>query len=119
MSDPEDPAVQGADKAFHPPEDEDYVGPSVRGDEGDDGERQEGWPGPGVTDDDPDQVGQSNRRSGEDIAASEDEEGRTTEGTKGPAGRPYGTSDAESATGVDPQEQVTGGPEMPPGDQGG
>jgi hypothetical protein len=48
-------------------------------------------------------VGTSTRRSAEDIAAGDDEEGRTTEGTKGETERPYGTSSAEDATGVDPQ----------------
>jgi hypothetical protein len=104
MSDPEDPAVQGANKAFAGPDEAPAGGPRT-------GTTDEGAP--------PDDAGQSKRRSGEDIAGSEDEDGRTTEGTKGPSGRPYGKSEPESATGVDPQGPVTGGPEMPPGDQGG
>jgi hypothetical protein len=107
MSDPDDPAVQGADKAFEGPEEtegrEGYVGPSARDAAG---TTDEGAP--------PDDAGESKRRSAEDIADSEDEEGRTTEGTQGPADRPYGTTDEEGASGVDPQGSVTEGPNLPP-----
>jgi hypothetical protein len=107
MSDPEDPAVQGADKAFENPEET---------------ERREGFVGPGVrdaagtTDEDapPDDAGESKRRSAEDIADSEDEEGRTAEGTQGASGRPYGKSEPEGSSGVDPQGPVTEGPNLPP-----
>jgi hypothetical protein len=125
MGESEDPAVQGANKAFETPpsggDQEEWAGPGVAGeDSAEEGERQEGWAGPTVSSDDsPEDVGKSTRRSAEDIADAEDEEGRTTEGTKGKAERPYGTAEPESATGVDPQETVTGGPDMPPGDQGG
>jgi hypothetical protein len=104
MGEPEDPAVQGANKAFESADEAPTGGPAT-------GTTDEGAP--------PDDAGQSKRRSAEDIADAEDEKGRSTEGTKGKAERPYGTAEPESATGVDPQETVTGGPEMPPGDQGG
>jgi hypothetical protein len=103
MSDPEDPAVQGADKAFESLEET---------------KRQAGWPGAGVRDDDadapPDDAGESERRSAEDIADSGDEEGRTTEGTQGASGRPYGKTESEGSSGVDPQGPVTDGPNLPP-----
>jgi hypothetical protein len=103
MGEPEDPAVQGADKAFEGP---------------DETERQEGWPGPGVRPDDsdapPDDAGESKRRSAEDIGDSEDEEGRTSEGTQGASGRPYGKTEPEGSSGVDPQGPVTDGPNLPP-----
>ena len=120
MSDPEDPAVQGADKAFAgPPSEEDkeaaWVGPTVAGENAEEGEHQEGWAGPGVAqEDDPEDVGESTRRSAEDIADSEGEEGRPAEGTQGPADRPYGTTEPEGASGVDPQGSVTEGPNLPP-----
>ena len=103
MSDPEDPAVQGADKAFEGP---------------DETEHQEGWAGPTARPDDsdapPDDAGESKRRSAEDIADPEGEEGRTTEGTQGPADRPYGKTEPEGASGVDPQGPVTEGPNLQP-----
>jgi hypothetical protein len=103
MGEPEDPAVQGTNKAFETP-------PS-------DGDQQE-WAGPTAAAEDPEgspeDVGESKRRSAEDIADSEDEEGRTTEGTKGPSGRPYGKSEPEGSSGVDPQGPVTEGPNLPP-----
>jgi hypothetical protein len=76
------------------------------------------------TDMDPDAVkgvGESTTRRGEDVIKDEGTEpGRKpNQGTKG-ADRPYGTSDARSATGVDPQDPVDANmPNMPPGDQGG
>ena len=102
MSDPEDPAVQGTDKAFaEPPADD-----------------QQSWAGPTAAPDDedtpPEDAGESKRRSGEDIAESADEEGRTDEGTQGPAGRPYGKTEPEGSSGVDPQGPVTEGPNLPP-----
>jgi hypothetical protein len=103
MSDPDDPAVQGADKAFEGP---------------DETEHQEGWAGPTARPDDsdapPDDAGESKRRSAEDVADSGDEEGRTTEGTKGASGRPYGKTESEGSSGVDPQGPVTEGPNLPP-----
>jgi hypothetical protein len=103
MSDPDDPAVQGADKAF--------AGP-------DETEHEEGWVGPTARPDDddapPDDAGESKRRSAEDIADSGDEEGRTTEGTQGASGRPYGKTESEGSSGVDPQGPVTEGPNLPP-----
>jgi hypothetical protein len=99
MSDPEDPAVKGTDKAFNEAE-----------------ETSAGWPGAGVTDEGspPDDAGESKRRSAEDIAESGDEEGRTDQGTKGPSGRPYGKTEPEGSSGVDPQGPVTEGPNLPP-----
>jgi len=65
-------------------------------------------------------VGESTTRRGEDVIKEEgpDKGRRPNEGTSG-ADRPYGSSTARSATGVDPQDTVTEGPNMPPGDQGG
>ena len=64
-------------------------------------------------------VGESQTTRGEEYGA-EGEAGRETLGTKGQSERPYGTSDASSATGVDPQEPIDPeSPSMPPGDQGG
>jgi hypothetical protein len=103
MSDPEDPAVQGTDKAFESPEEterEAGTGTGVRADSS-----HEDTP--------PDDAGESKRRSAEDIADAEDEEGRTSEGTKGPSGRPYGKTEPEGASGVDPQGPVTEGPHLP------
>jgi hypothetical protein len=102
MSDSEDPAVQGADKAFETP-------PS--------GGDQREWAGPTEAADEdtpPDDAGESKRRSAEDIAESGDEEGRTDEGTKGSSGRPYGKTEPEGSSGVDPQGPVTEGPNLPP-----
>jgi hypothetical protein len=111
MGEPDDPAVRGANKAFEGSGGEPGPGREVSEEE------REGVEATDTGASSPLGVGESTRRSGEDIAG--DDEGRTTEGTKGPSDRPYGTAGADSATGVDPQEQVTGGPEMPPGDQGG
>jgi hypothetical protein len=62
-------------------------------------------------------VGESHTRRGEEVAA---EEGKKAEGRKGVSQRPYGTTDPEEATGVDPQgPQHPDSPNMPPGDQGG
>ena len=64
-------------------------------------------------------VGESTTKRAEEHGA-EGEPGRHTQGTKGPSQRPYGRSDAETATGVDPQEPIDpDSPTMPPGDQGG
>lgn len=64
-------------------------------------------------------VGESVSRRGEDIAEQERGPGRVTEGTKGPAERPYGTSTAGDS-GVDPQEPIDEeSPTLPTGDQGG
>jgi hypothetical protein len=62
-------------------------------------------------------VGVSKRRSAQDLADKEDEEGRASQGVKGKTERRHGTSSAEDSTGVDPQESVTGGPNLPKGDQ--
>jgi hypothetical protein len=62
-------------------------------------------------------VGESTNRRGEEIAA---EKGGEPEGYKGVSQRPYGTSSADEATGVDPQgPRHPESPNMPPGDQGG
>ena len=120
MSESEDPAVQGADKAFEGPPSEEskeaaWLGPTVAGETAGEGEHQEGWAGPtATTDDDPEDVGESTRRSAEDIADSEGEEDRPAEGTQGPADRPYGTTEPEGASGVDAQGPVTEGPNLPP-----
>jgi hypothetical protein len=118
MGEPEDPAVQGADRAFEGPPSEEketaWVGPTVAGENAEEGEHREGRAGPtATTDDDPEDVGESTRRSAEDIADSEGEEERPAEGTQGPADRPYGTTEPEGASGVDPQGPVTDGPNLP------
>jgi hypothetical protein len=76
---------------------------------------QEGMPGH------PEDVGESTTRRGEDIVKDEGQEpGREMLGTKGESNRPYGTSTARDATGVNPQDPITDDmPQMPPGDQGG
>lgn len=62
-------------------------------------------------------VGDSETRGGEEIAH---EAGVEPEGRKGASERPYGGSNAEDATGVEPQDpQDPESPNMPPGDQGG
>lgn len=58
-------------------------------------------------------VGESSRRNAEEIADD------TAEGHKGPSQRPYGGSDPDDSTSIDPHENATGGPNMPVGDQGG
>ena len=64
-------------------------------------------------------VGESTTKRAEEYGA-EGEKGRHTVGTKGESQRPYGTSDPESATGVDPQDPIDDdSPVLPPGDQGG
>ena len=66
-------------------------------------------------------VGESTTRRGEDVIKEEGPEpGRKpNEGTSG-ADRPYGTSDARAATGVDPQDPIDKDmPNNPPGDMGG
>jgi hypothetical protein len=64
-------------------------------------------------------VGESINRRGEDVARQEDEEGREDVGTKGASDRPVGVSDERASTSVDPDETESGGPTLPPGDQGG
>ncbi|WP_328307622.1 hypothetical protein [Actinomycetospora sp. NBC_00405] len=65
-------------------------------------------------------VGESINASAEDIArAAEEKRGSDREGTKGAAGRPYGSGDPQDAEGVEPNPSVTpGSPDLPPGDQG-
>jgi hypothetical protein len=60
-------------------------------------------------------------RRGEEVGGgvADDESGRQHEGYEGPAQRPVGTSDPRDSTGVNPQENITGGPTQPAGDQGG
>ena len=55
-------------------------------------------------------VGESITRRAENVAEDK-EPGRQDTGTEGKANRPTGTSTARDATGVDPQEPVTGSPE--------
>jgi len=62
-------------------------------------------------------AGDSHTKRGEEIADANAEE---PEGYKGQSQRPYGTSDAADASGVDPQNpRDPESPNMPPGDQGG
>ena len=62
---------------------------------------EEGQPG------EPENVGESTTRRGEDIVEQDGQEpGRETSGTKGASDRPYGTSTARDATGVDPQDPI-------------
>jgi hypothetical protein len=113
MGEPEDPAVRGANKAFEGSGGEPGPGRDVSEEE------RKGVDSADTEASTPLGVGESKRRGAEDIASGKDEKGRTSEGTKGESDRPYGTSEPESATGVDPQGPVTGGPNVPPGDQGG
>jgi hypothetical protein len=102
MSNPEDPAVAGTDKAFHP--DESSLGQAP------DQARDDAREGVEATDtqaQSPHGVGESSRRSGETIA--DDDE--STEGVQGPSGRPYGQAEPGGSTGVDPQGSVTEGPD--------
>ena len=64
-------------------------------------------------------VGESINRRGEDVARHEDEPGREHTGTKGASDRPVGVSDERDASAVDPDQAHSGGPHLPPGDQGG
>jgi hypothetical protein len=81
----------------------------------DDSVTKEGLPGH------PENVGESTTRRGEDVVKEEGQEsGRETLGTKGESDRPYGTSTARDATGVDPQDPIQEDMEQTPsGDQGG
>jgi hypothetical protein len=106
-------AKEANEKAFEGPQ-----GPVGEGREVSDEERE----GVGPTDTTaatPLGVGESTTKRAEEYGA-EGEEGRRTLGTKGESERPYGTSDPENATGVDPQDPIDDdSPTMPPGDQGG
>lgn len=106
-------ATEGNLKAFETPSDDKGPGREVS---------EEERSGVGPADTEPDAalgVGESTTKSGEEYGA-EGEEGRYTVGTKGESDRPYGRSDPESGTGVDPQGPIDPeSPEMPPGDQGG
>jgi hypothetical protein len=50
---------------------------------------------------------ESTTRSGEEVANSEQEAGRTDGPDKGQTGRPTGTSTARDYTGVNPKEPIT------------
>jgi hypothetical protein len=108
MSTPEDPAVAGTDKAFQ--ESDSSLGATSSEQTSDDD--REGVEATDTEARSPHGVGESTRRSGEDIA--QDEEGPTTEGTKGASDRPYGKAEPSGSTGVDQQETVTEGPDLPP-----
>jgi hypothetical protein len=66
-------------------------------------------------------VGESRTRRGEEVIEEEGKEpGRHDLGTKGRSERPYGTSTARDATGIDPQDPIDSDmPNAIPGDQGG
>jgi hypothetical protein len=64
-------------------------------------------------------VGVSTTRRGEDVDRQEDEPGREDTGAKGATDRPVGVSDERAASSVDPDDTESGGPSIPPGDQGG
>ena len=104
MNDPEDPAVAGTDKAFE------EKGASLAADSGEQDDEREGVEATDTQARSPHGVGESTRRSGEDIAADDDD----TEGTQGTSDRPYGKAEPSGATGVDPQGPATGGPDLPP-----
>lgn len=58
-------------------------------------------------DQDPDDVGDSTTRRGEDVESDVGREaGRHQAGTQGETDRPVGTSTARDTTGVDPQEAI-------------
>jgi hypothetical protein len=52
-------------------------------------------------------VSKSESRAGEEVASSEQEQGRVDTGTQGAADRPTGESTARDWTGVDPKEPIT------------
>jgi hypothetical protein len=64
-------------------------------------------------------VGVSMTRRGESVDRQEDEPGREHTGTRGATDRPAGVSDERAASSVDPDATESGGPTIPPGDQGG
>jgi hypothetical protein len=97
-------AIQGHKKAFEANDTQ----------EGSKGGAQQG---PDLT---PEGTGQSTTRRGEEVSRQEGKDaGRTDTGTQGESERPTGTSSARDSTGVNPQEPITGSPNMPAGDQGG
>lgn len=57
-------------------------------------------------------VGQSINAKGNERAFAHKEAGRVPEGRES-AGRPVGSATARYATGIDPQESVTGSPYLP------
>lgn len=69
-------------------------------------EEREGVPPTDTTAASPLGVGESETSRAEDIAREEPEAGSHDAGTKGRSQRPVGTSSAERATGVDPQEPI-------------
>jgi hypothetical protein len=109
-------AQEGVHKAFRADEHAPEPGPEPPVSE----EEREGVSSTDTAPEAPLGVGESSSTGGEEYAArtgGEDE--RETVGTQGQSQRPVGTSEPEDATGVDPEEPVTGGPTMPSGDQGG
>ena len=82
-------------------------------------EEREGVPATDTEAESPLGVGVSMTRRGEDVAKQEDEPGREDTGTRGPTDRPAGVSDNRASTSVDDQDNGSGGPTMPAGDQGG
>jgi len=54
----------------------------------------------------PEKVGKSTTRRGEDVSKQQHEAGRKDLGTKGKSDRPVGTSTARDSTGVDPQDPI-------------
>jgi len=104
MSNPEDPAVAGTDKAFHEKD------ASLGADSGDRDDERDGVEATDTEARSPHGVGESKRRSGEDIAGDDE----STEGTQGPSDRPYGKAEPSGGSGVDSQDSVTEGPDLPP-----
>jgi hypothetical protein len=100
MGNPEDPAVAGTDKAFHPDES------SLGGAEATHDEEREGVEATDTEAQSPHGVGESSRRGAEEIADDE-----STQGTQGPSGRPYGQAEPGGSTGVNKQGSVTEGPD--------
>jgi hypothetical protein len=79
-------------------------------------EEREGVPPTDTTAASPLGVGVSTTRRGEDIAKEESQPGHHDAGTRGVSQRPAGTSSAERATGIDPQEPIDeNSPNLTPG----
>jgi hypothetical protein len=102
------------DKVFHRV-DEVLPGPGREVSE----EEREGVPATDTEARSPLGVGESVNRRGESVARRKDEAGREHTGTKGASDRPVGMANERDASAVNPDQARSGGPHLPPGDQGG
>jgi hypothetical protein len=79
-------------------------------------QEREGVPPTDTTAASPLGVGVSTTRRGEDVGKDEDQPGHHDTGPRGASQRPSGTSSAERATGIDPQEPIDDdSPNLTPG----